>query len=112
MPKVKSSTRGGARPGAGRPRKPPTVVAPGADALAYLRALMRNEQAREDLRLRAAIALGNLTVAKPSRTAAKLGKKATALEEALEAAESGPFKARPAPARLLTVVGSRRRDEG
>jgi hypothetical protein len=81
---------GGARPGAGRPRKKPAPF-DGDDAGAFLRAVMRGEIEPAPAQIQAAKALLRLGEA---------GVKAERQREG-ERAAGGKFRPRPAPPRLI-----------
>jgi hypothetical protein len=106
--------RGGARPGAGRPRKPapPAVEAETAGGaaltpLALLEAVMRDERQDLALRVSCARALLPYTAAKPAR----LGSKAAREIEALDAERGTRWEALLAPP-LPPEADTPRRDDG
>ena len=106
--------RGGARPGAGRPRKPaapaPMIATPAGAALTpreLLEAVMRDERADLALRVSCARALLPYTAAKPAR----LGSKAAREIEALDAERGTRWEALLAPP-LPPEAAAPRRDDG
>jgi phage terminase small subunit len=93
--------RGGARPGAGRPPKEPTVLAipGGKDPLEFLLAVMNDESAKPELRVRAAIA-----AAQYKHTKLADGGKKDERQRAAEAAGSGKFSAGAPPKLVVSNV--------
>jgi len=107
--------RGGARPGAGRPRKPaapapmiPTPAGAPLTPLALLEAVMRDERQPIAVRVSCARALLPYTAAKPAR----LGSKAAREIEALDCERGTRWEALLAPPALPHEADTPRRDDG
>ncbi len=94
------STHGGARPGAGRPRKTvtPLTVPPAADPLQFLLSVVNDAAADPTLRVKAATAALPFLHQRPGAT----GKKDQA-QQAAERVAGGKFKQAPLPGSVVPI---------